>query len=115
MKKIQKKSLQQVKVKRSVKPKTKKTLLRAPKAKAKVSQREKQSVDMQNVWKTEIDQLISQPFASVEEALSTLVEAVTARLGLKGKARQETCDYLKLLFETDEGLMEELGQILKIK
>ena len=66
------------------------------------------------IWKEEVAALRSRHFAGLEEAVSCLVQCVADRLKLQGKERDETAEYLRFLFETDEFLRDDLEKSLSI-
>ena len=65
-----------------------------------------------SMWAAELDELGSMTFRSLDEALDTLIDRVVLRLGRGGSEERE---FVKLLFETDPGLMKSLRNSVKVR
>ncbi|MBX7137461.1 MAG: hypothetical protein K1X83_05705 [Oligoflexia bacterium] len=65
-------------------------------------------------WKDEIEALREERFASIEQALQTLIARVTARLEDGSKGSDGEREFLYDLLSTDPGVVEYLKSVLKI-
>lgn len=67
-------------------------------------------------WRAEIDALRQESFVSVDQVVSSLTEKVLNRFGPKlgnESMREETKEFLTLLFETDETIRSELETFVR--
>lgn len=97
-----------------------KTKLKAPVTKKnvktlKVPSRKPRSVADSSVWQVEVEALQSHVFSSLDEALDRLTDGVVQRLGSAGARATEEREFVRLLLETDPGLMKALSRSVKIK
>lgn len=66
------------------------------------------------IWQAEIQALTAQKPASIEEAISILIDRVIAKMNVPQMARGEATEFLQLLFATDPGLKDMVRGALKL-
>ena len=76
---------------------------------------DKDQIARSEFWKEEVEALSGREFANPGEALHELIEKVLARFHLDGSDRDETRDFLLLLFDTDDAIKEGLAKVVKIR
>jgi hypothetical protein len=79
-----------------------------------VSREESQRREELTLWKDDIQALESLHFASLEEAVASLVERVLNRLETPAALESETRDFLTNALLTDKLLIEDLRKSLRI-
>jgi|GEM_PF-3666779 len=65
-------------------------------------------------WKEEVKALSGMQFQNIAHALEVLIDRVLCRFDLAQADRQETREFLMLLFDTDEEIKEELARVLRV-
>lgn len=81
-----------------------------------INNKQAEKFDSLLYWLTTVVELEGLEFNNQEEGLNYIINLVVDRFGSSGlKARQEEINFLKLVFETDEQLLEELNKLLKVK
>ena len=67
-------------------------------------------------WLATAAELEEKEFSSLDEGLNHVITLVVDKFGNNdAKSRKEEINFLKLVFETDELLLEQLAGLLKIK
>ena len=74
-----------------------------------------ESQELMQIWQSEIHDLESQEFESLELAVVALIEKVLDRMQVSANNREETKEFLAELFSTDPAMQDEIKSILKIK
>lgn len=71
---------------------------------------------VEQVWRNTVIDLQAREFATLDEALETIVEAVVKRTGLTGKPDvDETRRFVFEMLATDPGIVKEIRACLRIK
>jgi len=97
------------------KTKLKTSSVKKPKAVLKLPSRKPLRAEESAVWQSELALLQSKVFSSLEQALEQLIDGVVTRLGSAGPRAAAERDFVRLLMETDPGLMQSLKNSVKIK
>lgn len=66
-------------------------------------------------WKSEISQVLSQEFSSVEQAIDSIVTQVLHKMNLEDQKAEETKTFLTDLLSTDQQVLEQLRGVIKTK
>jgi hypothetical protein len=67
------------------------------------------------VWQREIAALESKVFSSLDSAVDHLIDAVVKRLGAAGARGRSEREFVRLLIETDPGLLKSISNSVKIR